>query len=122
MVLALVGAQTSRKLLGAGNDEVKASRYQITKGYILMIIYLMLSCIMLITMIAITWLFTVFNSSPAKWMESAYFTKRPGQSTQTINNQYRALPLDFIQTNMKLVMISIGILCALISIILWINI
>ena len=82
----------------------------------------MLSCIMLITMIAITWLFTVFNSSPAKWMESAYFTKRPGQSTQTINNQYRALPLDFIQTNMKLVMISIGILCALISIILWINI
>ena len=86
MVLALVGAQTSRKLLGAGNDEVKASRYQITKGYILMVIYLMLSCIMLITMIAITWLFTVFNSSPAKWMESAYFTKTPGQSTQTINN------------------------------------
>ena len=87
-----------------------------------MIIYLMLSCIMIIIMIAATWWFTVFNASPSKWMESAYFTKRPGQSTQSINNQYRALPLTFIQTNMKLVMTSIGILCALISIILWINI
>ena len=81
----------------------------------------MLSFGMLIIMICATWLFTTFNSSPSKWMESAYFTKRPGQSTQTINNQYRALPLDFIQTNMKLVMITIGILCALISVVLFIN-
>jgi len=122
MLLAVVGVMTSRKLLGAGSDEVKASRYQITKGYILMIVYLMLTYFMLIIMISATWLFTTFNSSPAKWMESVYFTKRPGQTTQTINNQYRALPLDFIQTNMRLVMGSIGVLCALISIVLWITI
>jgi|TARA_B110000285_G_scaffold234229_1_gene310461 hypothetical protein len=122
MLLAVVGVMTSRKLLGAGSDEVKASRHQITKGYLLMIVYLMLTCFMLITMISATWLFTVFNSSPAQWMESVYFTKRPGQTTQSINNQYRALPLDFIQTNMKLVMTTIGILCALISFVLFVSI
>ena len=96
MILALVGVMTSRKLLGDGTDEVKASRFQITNGYILMVIYLMLTCFMLITMFSATWLFTVFNSSPSKWMESVYFTKRAGQTNQSINNQYRALPLDFI--------------------------
>jgi len=122
MVLALVGVMTSRKLLGAGSDEVKSSRYQITPGYILMIVYLMLTCFMLITMISATFLFTFFNQSPSKWMESVYFTKRPGQTTQSINNQYRALPLDFIQTNMKVVMVTIGILCGIISFVLFVSI
>jgi cytochrome b561 len=81
MLLAVVGVMTSRKLLGAGSDEVKASRHQITNGYILMIIYLMLTSFMLITMVSAAWLFTVFNGSPSKWMESVYFTKRPGQTT-----------------------------------------
>lgn len=65
MLLSVVGVMTSRKLLGAGSDEVKASRHQITKGYILMIVCLMLTYAILITMVCATWLFTVFNSSPA---------------------------------------------------------
>ena len=96
MVLSAVGMMTSRRLHGNGTEEVKASRHKITNGFVLMIFYLTVTKIMLITLMSAALLFTFFNHSPSQWLESTYFTKRIGQQTQTINKQYRALPLDFI--------------------------
>ena len=77
--LAIVGICTSNKLSGENDEEVRASRYAVTRGFILMIFYMMLTTIMFnMFMFATIW-FIFFNSGPAAWMESAYFTKHASQ-------------------------------------------
>lgn len=78
MLLSVVGIVTSRRLHGNGTEEVKASRYKITNGFMLMIFYLIVTKIMFITIMSSAILFTFFNHSPSKWLESTYFTKRVG--------------------------------------------
>ena len=73
MTLSLIGIGTAEKVGSSGQQEVKASRHGVTKGFILMIIYLILTIAMFLIFLFATLWFTLFNTGPAQWMESTYF-------------------------------------------------
>ena len=74
ILLAVVGVCTSNRLSGdSEGEDVRASRHAVTKGFILMIFYMMLTVVMFSMFMFATIWFIFFNSGPAAWMESTYF-------------------------------------------------
>ena len=78
ITLALIGIGTAKRVGGSGQEEVKASRHGVTKGFLLMVVYLQLTIAMFLIFLFATLWFTLFNAGPAQWMESTYFQKKAG--------------------------------------------
>lgn len=77
--LSIVGFITSRFSNERLQEEVRAQRVKAPAGYLLMIVYLKLTCLMFVTFLFATIWFIFFNSGPSHWMENTYFQKQKGE-------------------------------------------
>lgn len=74
--LSVIGFCSSRRLESNQQEEVRASRYSVSPGLVLMVVYLEVTLLMFSAFLFATLWFTFFNHYPATWMESAYFQKQ----------------------------------------------
>ena len=118
IVLAIVGFCASGELQKRNAEDVRGQRFRVSKGYILMMVYLMQTISILAIFIFATLWFTFYHSTPSAWLESTYFQSK---STSPPPTTYRAVPVDILQNNINLVVIAIGIFCGFISFILYVS-
>lgn len=76
LLLSMVGMYTSSRLLGSSSEDVRASRYTVTRGFVIMNFYMMANVVMFTAFLYSTIWFIIFGSAPAAWLESSYFLKK----------------------------------------------
>ena len=59
--LAVVGIFTSNRLVGQTSEDVHASRYAVTKGFLIMIFYMITNVVMFVTFLFAAVWFIFFN-------------------------------------------------------------
>jgi uncharacterized membrane protein len=99
--IAIVGICSARKLQGNMTEDVKASRYSMNNGFMLLMVFMSMTLLLFLTFLYLTVWFTFFNSGPATWFESTYFSTDLGlhaHSNSTIA-QFKAVPMSMVQGN-----------------------
>ena len=123
--LSVIGFCSSSRLERNQQEEVRASRYSVSPGLVLMVVYLEVTLLMFTAFLFATLWFTFFNHYPATWMESAYFQKQyftsSTQAGQASRNDYKAVTMDAIQDNIKLFLVVLGLFCGLVSFVLYVS-
>lgn len=75
---SLVGVFASNRLLGSTNEDVKASKQTMNKGFMVLAVFMKLSILLFVGFLFLAIWFIFFNTAPAQWMSNAYFLKSQG--------------------------------------------
>jgi len=97
LLLSMVGMYTSNRLHGSSSEDVRASRYTVTRGFVIMNFYMMANVVMVVAFLYSTIWFVIFGSAPAAWLESSYYLKK--QTSDVVSSQFSNGPLESHQTH-----------------------
>ena len=95
-----------------------------------MIVHLTLTTVMFQTFMFATFWFAFFNEGPESWMQNEYFTQKSSKSVSTSDSDDKSdtgyfkklsVNIDLIQSNIKMVLIALGVFCSLVTFIHYIN-